>query len=67
MPPPTSAADAHVAAFNDAVRSGSWAAFAGRFAVDATLTFVGPPVGPFVGRAAILAAYLTITFDSRRR
>lgn len=47
----------HVAAFNDAVRSGSWSAFAERFAPDATLAFEGVPVGPFHGRDAIASAY----------
>jgi len=49
----------HVAAFNDTVRSGDWADFAERFAPDATMRFVGMPVGPFTGRAAIAAAYAT--------
>jgi steroid Delta-isomerase len=47
----------HVAAFNDSVRSGEWTAFAGRFTSDATMRFVGVPVGPFTGREAIAAAY----------
>jgi hypothetical protein len=47
----------HVAAFNETVRSGEWAGFAGRFALDATMRFVGVPVGPFTGRDAIAAAY----------
>lgn len=47
----------HVAAFNDAVRSGNWPAFSRRFAPDATLAFQGVPVGPFHGRDAIAAAY----------
>jgi len=47
----------HIAAFNDTVRSGDWADFAGRFAPDATMRFVGVPVGPFAGREAIAAAY----------
>ena len=47
----------HVAAFNDCVRSGDWAAFAGRFAPDATMRFAGVPVGPFNGREAIAAGY----------
>jgi GNAT superfamily N-acetyltransferase len=50
-------ADAHVRAFNKAVGSGAWTAFAGRFAVDARMEFVGVPAGPFVGRASIAAAY----------
>jgi steroid Delta-isomerase len=47
----------HVAAFNDSVRSGQWADFAGRFTSDATMRFVGIPVGPFSGREAIAAGY----------
>jgi hypothetical protein len=47
----------HVAAFNDTVRSGEWADFAGRFTPDATMRFVGVPAGPFDGRDAIAAAY----------
>jgi len=47
----------HVAAFNDSVRSGQWADFAGRFTSDATMAFVGVPVGPFAGREAIAAGY----------
>jgi len=50
-------AEAHVAVFNAAVASGDWATFSARFAADATLAFVGPPVGPFEGREAIAAAY----------
>jgi steroid Delta-isomerase len=47
----------HVAAFNDSVRSGDWADFAGRFTPDATMRFVGVPAGPFTGREAIAAGY----------
>jgi len=47
----------HVAAFNDSVRSGEWADFAGRFTPDATMRFVGIPAGPFTGREAIAAGY----------
>jgi hypothetical protein len=49
----------HVAAFNDSVRSGDWAAFADRFTSDATMRFIGVPVGPFTGREAIAAGYAT--------
>ena len=48
---------AHVAAFNETVGTGAWQSFSERFATDATLTFVGVPVGPFAGRQAIAAAY----------
>jgi steroid Delta-isomerase len=47
----------HVAAFNDSVRSGKWRDFASRFTPDATMRFVGIPVGPFTGREAIAAGY----------
>lgn len=49
----------HVAAFNDSVRSGDWAAFADRFTPDATMRFTGIPVGPFTGREAIAVGYAT--------
>ena len=48
----------HVRMFNAAVDNGAWVPFVDRFAEDAILEFVGPPVGPFVGRAAIYEAYL---------
>ncbi|HEY2508485.1 MAG TPA: nuclear transport factor 2 family protein [Streptosporangiaceae bacterium] len=47
----------HIAAFNDSVRSGGWADFAQRFAPDATMRFVGVPVGPMSGRDEIAAGY----------
>lgn len=47
----------HVDAFNLAVTTGDWETFAERFALDAMMRFVGVPVGPFEGRAAIAAAY----------
>jgi ketosteroid isomerase-like protein len=47
----------HVAAFNAAVRSGGWAAFADRFTPGATMAFTAVPAGPFAGRAAIARAY----------
>ena len=51
----------HVAAFNDCVRSGDWAAFADRFTPDASMRFTGIPVGPFTGREAIAAGYASHT------
>ena len=48
-----------VDAFNEGVRSGDWAALVALFADDAELEFVGIPVGPFRGRAAIAEAYRT--------
>jgi len=47
----------HMTAFNDAVDSDNFDDFVGRFADDAVMSFVGVPVGPFVGREAILAGY----------
>jgi hypothetical protein len=47
----------HVDTFNAAVRSGDFAPLVALFADDAALEFVGVPVGPFVGREAIAAAY----------
>lgn len=48
---------AHAAAFNAAVRSGDWTSFGEQFSPDATMTFVGVPVGPFAGRSAIVEAH----------
>jgi hypothetical protein len=48
---------AHVDRFNRAVHDGDWGAVTGYFADDAELAFEGVPVGPFVGRAQIEAAY----------
>jgi len=47
----------HVDRFNDAVRSGDFAAMVDGFAPDAEMSFVGAPAGPFAGRDAIAAAY----------
>ena len=47
----------HVERFNEAVRSGDYEAMLARFAADAELRFEGVPVGPFIGRDAIAAAY----------
>ena len=47
----------HVEAFNSAVRSMSFEQFSQRFTDDAVMRFVGIPMGPFVGRDAISAAY----------
>ena len=46
---------AHEEAFNAAFRSGD----RGPFADDAVMRFEGVPVGPYVGRPAIAAAYAT--------
>jgi steroid Delta-isomerase len=47
----------HVRLFNEGVESGDFAPMLEQFAADAELVFVGVPVGPFVGREAIAAAY----------
>jgi hypothetical protein len=47
----------HVTAFNQAVTTGDWDTFAGRFAENATMSFGQVRVGPFEGRTAIAAAY----------
>jgi len=49
--------DEYVRSFNAAVERGDWTGVVEHFTDDATLEFVGPPVGPFRGRAAILEAY----------
>jgi steroid Delta-isomerase len=47
----------HVERFNQGVRSGDFAPMVAAFAADAELHFEGVPVGPFIGRDAIDAAY----------
>ena len=49
--------DEHVRRFNEGVRSGDFGPMVAAFADDAELHFQGVPVGPFVGRDAIAAAY----------
>jgi hypothetical protein len=49
--------DRQVAAFNEGVRTGNWAALAELFTDDGELEFVGITVGPFRGRDAIAEAY----------
>jgi steroid Delta-isomerase len=49
--------DDHVRRFNDGVRSGNFGPMAAGFTEDAEMHFEGVPVGPFVGREAIAAAY----------
>ena len=48
---------AHLAAFDQAVRSGDWATFSDRFADDAVMSFPDLPVPEARGRDAIRAAY----------
>jgi drug/metabolite transporter (DMT)-like permease len=47
----------HVGRFNVGVRTGDWEPMVGGFTEDAEMEFRGVPVGPFVGREAIAAAY----------
>jgi hypothetical protein len=47
----------HVERFNAAVRSGDFGAMLDHYDDEAELVFVGVPVGPFHGRAAIAEAY----------
>src|SRR5262245_33174184 len=51
------AARQHCELFNESFRSGDWAPFIATFADDARMAFTNVPAGPFVGRAAIGAAY----------
>jgi steroid delta-isomerase len=51
--------EAHVARFNDGVRTGDFGPMVAAFSEDAELVFEGIPVGPFVGREAIGEAYAT--------
>ena len=47
----------HVERFNDGVRSADFGPMLAHFTEDAALEFVGVPVGPFEGKAAIARAY----------
>jgi hypothetical protein len=47
----------HCELFNASFRTGDWAPFVATFADDARMAFTNVPAGPFVGRAAIGAAY----------
>jgi steroid Delta-isomerase len=49
--------DEHVRRFNEGVRSGDFEPMVAAFAADGELHFEGVPVGPFLGREAIAAAY----------
>jgi drug/metabolite transporter (DMT)-like permease len=49
--------DDHIERFNAGVRTGDWEPMVGGFTEDAEMEFRGVPVGPFVGRDAIAAAY----------
>jgi ketosteroid isomerase-like protein len=54
---PIAFAARHVETFNASVRRGDFTPLVELFAEDASLEFVGVPVGPFEGRDAIAAAY----------
>jgi len=54
-----SAVEEHVARFNEGVRTGHWSPMLAHLSDDAEMEFVGIPVGPFHGRAAIADAYRT--------
>jgi RimJ/RimL family protein N-acetyltransferase len=47
----------YVGDHNEGVRTGDWSGLGAWFEDDAELVFDGVPVGPFVGRDAIVAAY----------
>lgn len=47
----------HVRLFNEGVRTADWTAFVATFTPDAVMQFEGVPVGPYVGREEIGAAY----------
>jgi steroid delta-isomerase len=47
----------HVRRFNQGVRSGEFGPMVAAFTEDAELVFEGIPIGPFIGRRAIAAAY----------
>jgi steroid Delta-isomerase len=49
--------EAHVARFNEGVRSGDWEPMLVSFADDAELRFENVPAGPFVGLEEIRRAY----------
>ncbi len=49
--------DDYVARFNEGVRRGDFSRLVELYADDGALVFDGVPVGPFVGRDAIAAAY----------
>jgi drug/metabolite transporter (DMT)-like permease len=47
----------HIERFNAGVRTGDWSPMVGAFTADGEMEFRGVPVGPFVGRDSIAAAY----------
>jgi RimJ/RimL family protein N-acetyltransferase len=57
LPPAIDFLYEYVARHNQGVRTGDWEPLGECFAEDARFEFEGVPVGPFSGRAAIVAAY----------
>jgi RimJ/RimL family protein N-acetyltransferase len=57
LPPAIDFLHEYVARHNQGVRTGDWEPLGECFAEDAGFEFEGVPVGPFVGRDAIVAAY----------
>jgi hypothetical protein len=57
VPRPLALVHDYVMAHNDCVRTGDWQPLGEWFTEDAELEFKGVPVGPFAGRANIVAAY----------
>lgn len=57
LPPLPPLLERHLARFNQGVRSGDFGPMVAQFAPTAELAFEGIPVGPFIGRDAIAAAY----------
>ena len=53
----TAILEEHVERFNEGVRTGDFTRMLENFASDAMMAFEGVPVGPFVGRDEIAAAY----------
>ena len=49
----------YVERFNKGVRTGDWSAMLELLSGDVELEFVGIPIGPFRGRAAVATAYRT--------
>jgi RimJ/RimL family protein N-acetyltransferase len=72
VPPAIALLHDYVMVHNECVRTGDWRPLGDWFAAEAELEFQGAPVGPFEGRAAILAAYEeqppddeVVVFDAR--
>jgi RimJ/RimL family protein N-acetyltransferase len=57
VPGPLALLHDYVMVHNDCVRTGDWQALRDWFTEDGELEFEGVPVGPFAGRAEIVAAY----------